>query len=121
MFLNLHHGGLTGPIPLKVGKRVVPIQWYDNGMDMLDMILHFLRLPIIAGGVEFNAHDEVKRGRPIRFELVPIGRFAGKPLEAVIPRWFHTAGFPLGEPIVELKIVDPPGMDVEQLLEVKTM
>jgi hypothetical protein len=121
MWLNLHHGGLTGPVPIKVGSRVVTIQWYDNGMDMLDTVLRFLRLPIIRAGVELDAYNEVRKGEPIVFDLVPIGRFAGKPLEAVIPRWWHSAGFPVGEPIVELKIIKPPGLDIDKFFENRSM
>ncbi len=115
-FLNFTHGHPSGPIPVKVGSRVIVFMWYNSGMDMLEAILRWLRLPLIAGGVEFNAHNEVKSGVPIIFELKPLGKDAGKPIEAIMPLIFHTAGRDFGEPMVELVVKSPPNINIEELL-----
>lgn len=116
MFLNLQQGEVSGPIPIKVGNKVIIVQWYNAGTDMLEQVLRLLRLPLISGGAEFNAHDDLIKGNPIVFELKPINRFLGKPLEAVIPLIFHTAGREFGEPLVELVVKSPVNINIEELL-----
>lgn len=116
-FLNLQEGDPSGPIPIKVGSKVIVLNWYNAGYDMLEMVLRTLRLPLISGGAEFDAYKEIRSGTPIIFELKPIGRYLGKPLEAVVPLIFHTAGRDFGEPLVELIVKSPSNINIEELLK----
>lgn len=114
MFLGSPQRAPLGIIPVKVGKRVVNVQ-FTSDFSVQD-VLRVLGISITIGGRDAgNGASDLEPIGVERFRLITSGKFAGRPLEKIVPLFYLSAGMSPGEPLLEL-VAENPRFDFEKVI-----